>query len=988
MTKYSLAVTILVTFSLVMGQSPKKRDLREQYGTRSSEAARFLSEAIDLSQKKQHVQALAAAEKAIRADRQCSLALYWRALILFDLGRIDQAIEAYEELVDMEGNSDVQVSAATDLGLTYAKLQKHDEALRAFSRAILVDPTDRFGQLWKAYRNMAIVLAKQGQYLSAVIAADLGREADPSHVEQQMVDQFMASAQEHHSDAARVLFLEETPVKVLPRQKTNRLEAIPVQGDPIKTRITNLLSDDRSLYLVALENHAAYYYLIDAGATPIRVRQIAMPDPVLCGHIVQGKLYLVVAGQTVTLCQVDMPTGKVLVSRPLGAAGATSLVVYPSRNVAFFAFDRKVYRLDLASGKAVATREAATHIAPDRREEVLYALLRNESQTPTHQHIIVDGHLVTLYPIQTGDYDWSQTHLIKYRLVGHDLVLESLRLNAASNSWRMLSSGDGTSIGLIGGGGWRPEKYSGAHGYGVALFEGQDLRNLRGFFPTEAHPGAGAINPVTGQVALLSSKTIRVFDTANSGKYDTIQSDEGINEMAWSGDGRFLIAATTKPLFVAYSNELGADERARSATWWNKLAPAAARPTPAARPVSVGSVQPLPALKNLRLTGSKQAVADAVNRALQARRQVRPVDWAAYEPYQKDEQALKDLRAIAEASGKELGDGVRIYRLTDLRKKFPKNVAVQLHLAESLAAGGQWQEAEPHFRQVLSSDLGRTDLSTRALIGLARMYLAQKKELEAAETLATCLLVDLGNQEAIDMIAPVLENQGLKALAAQLGREANQNRSAFSLRAIPLPPPPAGAEYLSTQQIYDLSVSSVVLVQRGESVGAGVCVGKPGLVLTNKHVVEGQGDVFVTPFVVRGGHLARLPRVPAQVTFEAEDADLAVLTLQSGADLLRPLYVATGVPRPGEEVYALGHPGSARQTLEMTITNGIVSSADRRVGDAKYLQHTAAVSPGNSGGPLLNRKGEVLGVNTLGSNLPGVGFAIPAQAIREKLAGE
>jgi len=72
----------------------------------------------------------------------------------------------------------------------------------------------------------------------------------------------------------------------------------------------------------------------------------------------------------------------------------------------------------------------------------------------------------------------------------------------------------------------------------------------------------------------------------------------------------------------------------------------------------------------------------------------------------------------------------------------------------------------------------------------------------------------------------------------------------------------------------------------------------------------------------------------------------------------------------------------------MTITNGIVSSADRRVGDAKYIQHTAAVSPGNSGGPLLNRKGEVLGVNTLGSNLPGVGFAIPAQAIREKLAGE
>jgi S1-C subfamily serine protease/Tfp pilus assembly protein PilF len=987
MAKRTLAVTVFVTFSVVMAQSPKTRDLREQYGTRSLEAARLLSEAIDLSQNKQNVQALATVEKAIRADQRCSLALYWRAVILTDLGRIDEAIDAYRKLINLDDRSDVSMSAVTNLGLLYIGLEKPDEALRAFSRAILVDPVNRFGELWKPYRNMAILLRKQEQYLSAVVAAGLGRRADPKRVEKDMVDQFVAAAQEHHAEAARVLFLEETPAKVLPRQRANQLAVTSVEGDPLKSPITSLDSDDRSPYLVAVESRGSCYYLIDTRATPIRVKQITTADPVLCECIVQGRLYLVFAGQPARLCQVDMQTGRVLASHALGVASTASVVVYPSRNAAFFVFDENIHCLDLASGKAVATGEAASRVAPDRREEVLYALIEHESQTPTQQQIVVDGHLMTLYPIQTGDYDWGQTHLLKYRLAGTRLVMEGLRLNAASNSWRMLSSGDGSSVGLIGGGGWRPESYGGAHGYGVALFEGQDLRNLRGFYPTKVYPSAGAINPVTGQFALFSSSEIRVFDLADSVKYDSIENKQEITQMAWSGDGRFLVAATGKSGLVAYSNELGEAERGRSTSWWKKQAPAATRPSPMARSSSASPVQPLAELRSFLPTPSRQAVVDAVNKALRARREDRPVDWAAYGPYQREEQANKDLSALMQGSGGGGAVGIRIYRLTDLRKKFPKNAPIQLHLAEALADSGQWREAEPHFREVLSSDLGRTDLSIRALMGFARMYLAQKKELEALQALAMCLLVDLGNREAIDRAIPLLEKQGFAAQAAQLKQEAGRSRSAGP-PVISLPPPPAGARDLSAQQIYDLSVKSVVLVERGNGVAAGVCIGKPGLVLTNRHVVEGRGDVFVTPFVDRNGQLAKLPRIAAKVTFETQDTDLAVLTLEEGGDLLSPLYVAGGAPRSGEEVYALGHPGSAGQPLEMTITNGIVSSSDRQVGADKYIQHTAAISPGNSGGPLLNKRGEVLGLNTLASNLPGVGFAIPAQTIRAKLAGE
>jgi S1-C subfamily serine protease/Tfp pilus assembly protein PilF len=987
MAKYTSVVIVFVAFPVVMAQTPKSRDLRDQYGTRSLEAARFLSQAIDLSDNKQHAQALAAVEKAIRADQRCRLALYWKALILTDLGRVDEAIEVHRKLIDLDDGSDVGVSAAINLGLIYIDLQKPDQAVQAFSRAILGDPVNRFGLLWKPYRNMAILLRRQDQYLSAAVSASLGRDADPNHVEKEMVQQFLAVAEQHHADAARVLFLEEPPVKILPRRRENRLDAVSVQGDPLKSRITSLDSDDRSPYLLAIESRASYYYLIDTSASPVRVKQVTMADPVICGRIAQGKLYLVLGGPTARLCQVDMQTGKVLVSHPLGTAGAASVVVYPSRNAAFFVFEDKIHCLDLASGKTVVTDEAATQVAPDRRENVLYALFRIPSRTPTAQDVIIDGHLMTFYPLQTGNYDWSQTHLTKYRLVGNRLVLEGLRLNAASNAQRMVSSGDGSSVGLVGGGGWRPESYGGTHGYGVALFEGQDLRNLRGFYPAQVSPNAGAINPVTGQLAFVSSQELRVFDIADSAKYDTVKNTEHITEMAWSGDGRYLIGATAKSGFVAWSNELSQTERARSTNWWKQLAPAPARPSPPARPPSATPAQPVVELRSFRPIASKQAVVDALNKALRTHRDERPVDWAAYEPYQKEEQATKDLRALTQGSGVRGEVGVRIYRLTELRKKFPRNTPVQLHLAESLAENGQWQEAEPHFREVLSSDLGRTDLSTRALSGLARGYLAQKKELEAIQALAMCLLIDLGNQNAIDRVVPLLEKQGLAAQAAQLKQQAGPNRPTRS-GAIPLPPPPAGARDLSAQKIYEVSVNSVVLVERGRDIGAGVCVGKPGLVLTNKHVVQGRDDVFVTPFVDRNGHLAKLPRIPAKVTFEADDADLAVLTLQDAGDLLKPLYVATAAPRSGEEVYALGHPGTAGQALEMTITNGIVSNSDRRVGQDRYIQHTAAISPGNSGGPLLNKRGEILGINTLASDLPGVGFAIPAQTIRAKLAGQ
>ena len=83
----------------------------------------------------------------------------------------------------------------------------------------------------------------------------------------------------------------------------------------------------------------------------------------------------------------------------------------------------------------------------------------------------------------------------------------------------------------------------------------------------------------------------------------------------------------------------------------------------------------------------------------------------------------------------------------------------------------------------------------------------------------------------------------------------------------------------------------------------------------------------------------------------------------------------------------LGSPGLGREVLEQSISEGLVSSNKRRLDGAVYLQHSAAVNPGNSGGPLLDEFGRVVGIVTLKARLENVGFAVPAETIRAVFQG-
>ena len=163
--------------------------------------------------------------------------------------------------------------------------------------------------------------------------------------------------------------------------------------------------------------------------------------------------------------------------------------------------------------------------------------------------------------------------------------------------------------------------------------------------------------------------------------------------------------------------------------------------------------------------------------------------------------------------------------------------------------------------------------------------------------------------------------------------------------------------------------------QRSESSGSGFVVSSDGMVVTNKHVVDSARAVKVT---MSDGRQYR-----ARVHAKDGQTDLAVVQILAPKGTVFPTITvgsSSGL-RPGEWVLALGSP----LTLQNTVTAGIVSSTARQSSEigmpqqhTEYIQTDAAINQGNSGGPLVNMDGEVIGINTMkvayGS---GISFAIP-----------
>ena len=162
------------------------------------------------------------------------------------------------------------------------------------------------------------------------------------------------------------------------------------------------------------------------------------------------------------------------------------------------------------------------------------------------------------------------------------------------------------------------------------------------------------------------------------------------------------------------------------------------------------------------------------------------------------------------------------------------------------------------------------------------------------------------------------------------------------------------------------------------SLGSGAIVRGDGIIVTNNHVIAGSDEVMV--------QLADRRQFPAKVLLADERTDLAVLKIDAAGEKLPVLPLASREAlEVGDLVLAIGNPFGVGQT----VTNGIISALARTEvgsGVSQYIQTDAAVNPGNSGGPLVDMSGNIIGINTFivsrSGSSAGVGFAIPAALVQ------
>ncbi len=195
-----------------------------------------------------------------------------------------------------------------------------------------------------------------------------------------------------------------------------------------------------------------------------------------------------------------------------------------------------------------------------------------------------------------------------------------------------------------------------------------------------------------------------------------------------------------------------------------------------------------------------------------------------------------------------------------------------------------------------------------------------------------------------------------------------------------------GLEELTVKENIGRVAEAVVQVRTPTGLGSGFVVHPDGYVVTNQHVVSGEHEITITLFEQRQNELTNVQLSKVRIIATSPSMDLALLKTDDldGRQLPTVPLAASDDLRQGQTVFAVGSPLG----LDRTVSTGIVSLTNRVIGDRVFIQTTAQVNPGNSGGPLFNLRGEVVGVNDLklvGIGLEGISFAIPVSTLREFL---
>jgi putative serine protease PepD len=219
------------------------------------------------------------------------------------------------------------------------------------------------------------------------------------------------------------------------------------------------------------------------------------------------------------------------------------------------------------------------------------------------------------------------------------------------------------------------------------------------------------------------------------------------------------------------------------------------------------------------------------------------------------------------------------------------------------------------------------------------------------------------------------------------GRLGSDSTTVVGTRVVQAAPETLSGQALDLRTLLKKVTPSVVSIQLGQAsgdqivpfaAGSGVIISADGLVLTNAHVVDGADVIQV--------QLSDKRTIRADLVGTSPSHDIALVRLRDTTDLVPATLGSSDAMQVGDQVVAIGNALALGDTP--TVTTGIVSAKGRTLEDGQttlknLIQTDAAINHGNSGGPLLNAAGQVVGINSAGiPDAENLGFAIEIDAIR------
>jgi len=986
----------------------QEEDIRISMDSRNYQVAQLTSRSIELAQSRQLDEAMRLLERAVQMDPDCAMAWFWLSLCRNDTGDLEGSIRAGEEVVNVGKRrnvmTNVQSEGAVNLALNYARIGKHEDAVRWFSQAMLIDPKNTHGLLPKAYRNLAISYHEANDPNAACIAAVQGASLDPIFVKADFVETMIQGAMANGGDVADILDGGFSPPLPPVRSQKPELSALPEIGDAWGNIKMLLMVPQQNVMVALPEGESQSKITLFSGLGTGEPMELDLGGPIRALTTTSDRIYASLGNPTRLAEVKPTATGGSVLEWTLDVPSVpVSLAVFPEQDLIFMTgYDRVVRRFNMKTRLVSVMEDCVANIlAADPVGRFLFTMEKDAPVGGGMDTFIINGRPVTVVSTPTGG---SETTLTRYHVIDGELVVGGVHFNAASNGRIIGLSPDGSIVAPIGGGGYRGSEQPHGAGYGSVAFPIDQFGTQFGFYKCDAYPQGVAIAPTTGLIATASDEKVHVASVRDQTSFWDVETDrkDPFATVAWDATGRFLYVAKEKGGIACFELEQTAEEKTRGTAWVQETEQLASAYRPVSTVTFGGTLtKPQPWVKEFTLesANAKTARDQLADVMREGRSTLMPLGWQYASIYAADPVRRGQIAyEFGQVGGAELA-GTNLYRIKELRAKYPSDPVIANLEARNLLLIKRYDEAFAAFMEALRFDEGRTNATFEAFRGLGELRAEQGKPDEAAAYYAAAIRSDPYHPRIFSQASATLAQVGLEAELERLHSNLGVASSSTASMANNMNPPasvtptqpatpvaaPAGIT-LTPEQIHQRSVSSIVYVRTENGSGTGACIRDDGLIVTNFHVVGGAQVIYVYPYAETQGQIRRLEPVKVNIAFSSEQVDLAFLKPVDPVNLTAlPLADQGAVLKPGARVYAIGSPGAAEQALDLSLTDGLVSSADRKVGQRSYIQHSASINPGNSGGPLLNTYGQIVGINTLKAEMESVGFAVKADQVRAAL---